>query len=219
MNPINKPYYEKNGIIIYNGDCLDIMKQMPSDSCELVLTDPPYPREFSITYDYLADECPRIMKHGASLLTIVGHYAIPEVCEKFKGKLKYRWTFCMNQFDGKHARMAMGIEVMWKPVLWYVKGAYPHGRGFIKDGLIIDGNGGQTKKHHKWEQDLSWALFFIEKLTSVNDLILDPFMGSGTTLIAAKRLGRRAVGIEISKEYCDIAVARIEHDSERSLTK
>jgi hypothetical protein len=53
------------------------------------------------------------MKYGASLMTIVGHYALETVMQYFSGRLKYRWMVCINQFEGKHARMAMGIEVMW----------------------------------------------------------------------------------------------------------
>ncbi len=152
------------------------------------------------------------MKHGASLLSIVGHFAIPEVCEKFKNKLKYRWCFCMNQFEGSHARMAMGIEVMWKPILWYVKGVYPQGRGFIRDGFMVSGKSGQVKKNHKWEQDVSWAKFFIEKLTNEGDVILDPYLGSGTTAIACKKLGRKCIGIEIEQKYLETAVRRLRQE-------
>lgn len=194
---------------IHYGDCLDIMPMIEDGSVDMVLTDPPYPREYSYTYKYLADECPRLMKRGASLLTIVGHYAIPEVCSYFNGKLKYRWCFCMNQFEGKHPRMAMGIEVMWKPILWYVKHAYPQGRGFIKDGFKVDGKGGQDKKYHKWEQDISWATFFIEKLTQKGDVILDPFMGSGTTAVAAINTERQFIGIEKDFDYWYMAMERI----------
>src|SRR3972149_1106894 len=196
--------------MIILGDCSELMKNISDNSVDLVLTDPPYLKEYLYTYDYLADECPRIMKKGASLLTIVGHYALPEVCKKFENKLKYRRMFCMNQFEGKHARMAMGIEVMWKPILWYVKDSYPMGRGFIRDGFIVSGKDGQTKKHHKWEQDPSWAEFFISKLTKEGDVVLDPFMGSGTVCLAAKKLNREYIGIEISEEYYKIAKERID---------
>ncbi len=185
------------------------MPKISDESIDLILTDPPYPREFMHCYDYLAEFSPRIMKKGASLLTLVGHYALEDVIEKFKGKLKYRWLFCMNQDKGKHARMAMGIDVCWKPILWYVKDAYPQGRGFIKDMVYITGTDGQNKKRHKWEQDISWAIFFIQKLTEPGDIVLDPFIGSGTTAVACIDTDRNFIGIEKEKEYVDIARNRI----------
>ena len=204
----NTPYYQDDSVTIYYADCHNILPTIPNESIDLVLTDPPYLKECLYTYDYLANDTPRLMVKGASLVTIVGHYAIPKVVAKFEGKLKWRWMFNMSQLVGSHARMAMGIEVTWKPCLWYVKDAYPQGRGFIRDSFVVDGRCGQIKEHHKWEQDTSWANFFISKLSQVNDTILDPFLGSGTTAYCAKKLGRKCIGIEIEEKYCEIAAKR-----------
>lgn len=208
--PKENRYFETDNGILYKGDAKDILQQLPSESIDLVLTDPPYLKKYLYTYDYLADYCPRLMKDGASLLTIVGHYAIPDIIKKFDRKLKYRWTFCMNQEEGNHPRMAMGIEVMWKPILWYVKRAYPNGRGFIKDMVKISKFDGVKKKYHKWQQSEQWADFFISKLTfTENDIVLDPYFGSGTVGVVAEKLNRRWIGIEIDIKYCEIAKQRI----------
>jgi DNA modification methylase len=194
---------------MYNLDFKDGIGLIEDETIDLVFTDPPYPKSYMYLYDYLADYCPRVMKHGASLLTIVPHYALEQVMDKFRGKLKYRWVICMNQFTGSHPRMAMGIEVMWKPILWYVKGSYPSGRGFLRDGIEIINTEGQTKPSgHKWEQSLDWCMYYIEKLTKEDDLVLDPYMGSGTVAVACKLLNRRFIGFEIDKEYYDIAITR-----------
>ena len=208
--PKENRFFETENGILYNGDCLDVMKEMPKESIDLILTDPPYLKKYLYTYEYLAIYGGALLKRGGSLITIVGHYAIPNIIKLFDGKLKYRWTFCMNQEKGSHPRMAMGIEVMWKPILWYVKESYPNGRGFIKDMLKIDAEDGINKKFHKWQQSQQWADFFISKLTfSQNDIVLDPFIGSGTTAIACEKLNRKWIGIEINRDYCEIVKERI----------
>lgn len=195
--------------IVY-GDCKKVMKRFPDESIDLIITDPPYLKEFLYTYEYLANECPRIMKRGASLLTILGHYAIPQVIKYFENKLKYRWLLCMNQFDGTHSRMAMGIEVMWKPVLWFVKDAYPQGRGFLRDGIKISGTEGQTKKLHKWQQDSSFYNYYIQKLSQENNIILDPYCGSGTTAEVCINLKRNFICIDNDIKSIKISRKRIE---------
>ena len=196
---------------IYCMDFKDGQKLIDDISIDLVFTDPPYLKEYLYTYQYLADYCPRVMKRGASLVCIVGHFALEQVISMFVGKLKYRWINCMNQFNGSHARMAMGIEVMWKPMLWYVKEAYPSGRGFLRDGIEITGKNGQNKESgHKWEQDETWATYYIEKLTKPGDVVLDPYMGSGTVADVCMKLGRKFIGFEVEQEYVNMANKRLE---------
>lgn len=65
---------------------------------------------------------------------------------------------------------------------------------------------------HPNEKPLALTRLFLELHSVESDLILDPFMGSGTTLVAAKQLGRRAIGIEIEERYCEIAVQRLSQE-------
>jgi len=175
------------------------------DSVDLILTDPPYAKKYFHTYEYLAEYAPRIMKHGASLVTIAPHYSLPAIINVFSDRLKYRWVMCMNQFDGRHARMAMGIEILWKPILWYVKGSYPQGRGFIADGFKVE----ETKRDHIWQQDEVWAEFFISKLTKEGDTVLDPYVGSGTVAAVAKRLKRNFIAFDIDSDAVETARQRV----------
>jgi len=62
---------------------------------------------------------------------------------------------------------------------------------------------------HPTQKPVELMRFFMRLHTDPADLILDPFMGSGTTLVAAKQLGRRAIGIEIEEKYCAVAVERL----------
>ena len=62
---------------------------------------------------------------------------------------------------------------------------------------------------HPTPKPVELPMFFIQLHSNINDVILDPFMGAGTTLRAAKNLGRKAIGIEIDEKYCEMAVKRV----------
>lgn len=96
----------------------------------------------------------------------------------------------------------------WEPVLFY---------GKQKHRLIHDVWNGLTSNSrntdtgdHPCPKHLPFITRLVEQFTDPGDLILDLFMGVGTTLVAAKSLGRRAIGIEINPKYCDVAVERLQ---------
>lgn len=203
---MTKPDWERGGITLYLGDCLEVLPTLAARSVDAVVTDPPYLTEFLHLYGETAALLPRLLSDGGSLLAVVPHFALPRVLADVGKHLKYRWTLCMWQADGAHPRMAMGIEVLWKPVVWWVNRAWPQGRGFIRDGFanVHDGKG-----LHKWQQGLTWAEHCLH-VTRHQPTVCDPFMGSGTTGVACVQTGRKFIGIEKEPKYFDIAVKRIE---------
>lgn len=202
------PYYNENGITIYCGDCLDVMPKLDV-TFDAVITDPPYEKEYNHLYDSLGIISKQSLRIGGSLLSLCGHSQLPYAMESLGKHLKYRWVINLY-LPSSWCRMAMGIMVTWKPILWYVNTKLSPNRNVIDScrGLKPSKDTG-----HPWQQDLAYALYGITNLTDINDIILDPFMGSGTTLVAAQNEGRRAVGIEISEEYCQIAVERLRQKS------
>ena len=108
---------------------------------------------------------------------------------------------CMWQKSGPHPRMAMGIEVLWKPLGWWVKGSWPRGRGFVVDGFENDP---KFKPKFNWEQSETWAEYCVKKFTKEGDLIIDPMCGSGTIPYICKMNNRNFIGVEIDeKRYLD----------------
>ena len=125
-------------ILLHECDYQDLAGMIAPDGIDLIYTDPPYARKQAVPcYQMLAEYSPEHLRRGGSLITITPHYLLPEVFEIMKDSLKFRWQYIMDQSAGSHPRMAMGIEVMYKPVLHFVKQAYPMGRGFVKDMVTI----------------------------------------------------------------------------------
>lgn len=192
-----------DNVVLHCGNFGDI----PLPQVNLIYTDPPYKREQAVPcYEDLSDRAPSLLPHGGSLITIVPHYLLPECIEILTPRLKYRWQYIMDQSQGSHPRMAMGIEVMYKPMLHFVKGAYPSGRGFLKDMITIPE---PQKDMHKWQQHEAWVEYYLLKLTEEGDTVLDPFMGTGTVGVIAKRHGRKFIGIDNDPEVFQQAQERI----------
>jgi len=184
---------------------------------DLFFTDPPYDKKSLHLYEELGFTAHRLLKEGGSLITFVGTYDIPKILELVqKNGLKYWWVICVKH-TGAHAHMMQKrVFVYWKPMLWFVKGKD------IMEGLeslpdFVESKP-PDKTLHKWEQSTVEAEHVINKLTiGENQIVLDPFMGSGTTGIATLHLKRKFIGIEKDPEKFEIAKRRLENESMQTL--
>lgn len=186
------------------GDAVEIMSTIANNSIDLIMTDPPYPKEFEHLYTEMAREAGRILRIGGSLVTLCGHHQLARILPAMTQYLKYRWIIKLDH-NGHHARMRMGIMVTWKPMLWFVNQKLSPRRNVIDTAE----SRGRSKINHPWEQSIDYALWGIENLTDDYDTVLDPFMGSGTTGIVCVSLGRNFIGIDIDQRYVDVAARRI----------
>lgn len=197
-----QPYYDDGQITIYHGDFREVM---PALSPTVVMTDPPYPREFVPLYEDLARISSDVLPEGGSVFAMSGQSYLPDLMQLMSRHLQYHWTVAYNT-PGAEASQIWPRQVItyWKPVLWYTNG--PRKGRWVSDAVTSPGN---DKNHHHWGQSAGGMRVLIDRYTLPDDVIADPFMGSGTTLRAAKDLGRRAIGIEIEERYCEIAVKRL----------
>ena len=200
-----KQYYQDSYATIYHGDCLDIMPQLePVDS---IVVDPPYPIEFIPKYKAWFTACDMILKEGGTFFGMFGQYKLPEVFKSFPDNWEYLWCGCFEQRQMATSIWPRGISSAWKPLLIYGKGfkrftPWKYDTITAKQGYI------KPKYGHKWGQDEFQFMTLIDRF-EITGILCDPLMGKGTTLVAAKQLRRKAIGIEIEERYCEIAVKRL----------
>lgn len=206
-------YRGEDGIVL-NGDASSVLPDLPADSIDLVFTDPDWEKGKTVWYEVLARCCPRLMKDGAALITEVPQKFFPimmvfHLWATPQG-LTHRWTYHWDYCEGRHRRLRMGIEATWKPLLCYVKHKWPR-RGFVRDGFKTAPALGH-KKRHKWGKDFGGYCYYIEKHTDPGDIVLDPYVGGGTTAMACRKLGRRFVCIDISGKLCESIAKELKSD-------
>lgn len=217
------PYYDHAGITIFHGDCREILPQL--EPVDLVLTDPPY----GIGYDRIANSVGgKRSINGAAwktdhdttgwddeavpdglLQTVIdfGNRAIVWGGNYYSLPPSRCWLFWDKMNDGK--TFADG-ELAWTNLSGSVR-RLQH----LWDGMLQQKMGDKKESRlHPTQKPLSvirWCMTVADKTATANT-ILDPFMGSGTTLRAAKDLGRKAIGIEIEEKYCEIAANRLRQE-------
>lgn len=198
-----KPYYEHAGITIYHGDCRDVMPHVDADA---VVTDPPYGIGFGYaSYDDTRDAWYRLMDDTVPVMRAKARFVAMPACDRYSMAWWYTnhapdWMVCWYKGSPGH-RSPIGFND-WEPILvWGVPPKPMHDHFQTPCGF--DDNG------HPCPKPIEWASWLVARACDEGGTILDPFMGSGTTLVSAKNLGRSAIGIEIEERYCEIAAKRL----------
>lgn len=202
-----EPYYQDEAVTIYHGDCRDVLPSL--SEVDLVLSDPPYGIDYvhsgggkgkhsvrlcePVAGDTLPFDPSPFLHYPDVILWGATHYA---------SRLPHGRSLVWDKLAGLEAFDSFSdVEIAWRK-----------GRGkdrifrYLWKGICQQGE--KLPRVHptqKPEALMRWCL----SLAPEAQLVLDPFMGSGTTLRAAKDLGRKAIGIEIEERYCEIAAKRM----------
>ena len=122
------------------------------------------------------------------------HTWLPEAMAQMTGFRPYRWTACYLTEGNGYVSHPRRVQSNWKPILVYGGGP--------RFGDVFRSNGdGEGKERHPWGQDYGAFTDIIERLTAPGAKVVDPFAGGGTTLFAAKALGRHAIGCDIDPAF------------------
>ena len=227
-----KSYYQDNAVTIYHGDCREILPQL--EPVDLVLTDPPY--NIGKFYGELTNDKKPMTEYLAWFREIFS--AI--FCRLADGSYFYCFHSDKGVYDVKPLLESIGFTYIQTLIWWGRNGysmqlhrnswSYRHepilfmekGKaGYLQAGIaeqwytsVLEVPRPQSNfaegRCHPTEKPAKLLRMIIDR--TPGNIILDPLMGSGTTLRAAKDLGRRAIGIEIEEKYCEIATKRMQQE-------
>ena len=208
-----EPYYSEDGITLYNARCEDVLPQL-NERWNLVLTDPPYGIELDTDYSkkgrntnqYEAVAGDGFGETDLSWLTKLGCTTV------LWGAHNYYWHLptmrnpgwvCWDKRCNEDADRAFGapFELAWVNIPRFFR-IYR-----VQHGGFVNADGG--KRFHPTQKPVKLMAKIMNELSEKGGMVFDPYAGSGSTLIAAKQLNRKAVGIEISEKYCEITVNRL----------
>lgn len=211
--------FKDKDYILYQGDCLEIMKTFPDNSIDCVVTDPPYgigeangknisrgllARPKNYGYSEWDNEIPTIdyfvnmISCSKNQIIFGGNYFVD-----YLHNSSY-WIVWDKEINGDFA----DCELAWTSFKSAVKKIKYRWNGMLQENM--------RNKEFRWhptQKPIGVMTWIIKKYTEENDIILDPFMGSGTTGVAAMRLGRKFIGIELEPKYYKIAKHRIEQEA------
>lgn len=208
---------------IIHGDSLDILRGFPDNSVDFIATDPPYLMEWQSNrrkekYDIIANdknddwlipvftEMYRVMKPDSLCLTF---YGWPEA-DKFVSTFKEVGFTLKSHIVWVKNSIGLGWFTRGQHEVAYLlaKGSPLKPENAISDVIQAAGTGNEL---HPTQKPVSLMAKIIRCYTKEGDIVLDPFAGSCTTLMAAKQMGRKYIGIEINEDFCTQGKERVEN--------
>lgn len=214
------PYYDHGGITIYHGDCREIIPSLWQSGVDLLIADPPYGVNYIVAPQVVGRGHRRILMGGKppvfgddkpfdpSHLTLFKR-AILFGANHYSDKLPVSggWIVWDKTGGGRGPRNSFAdVELAWSNLR-----KTPTIKHHLWKGLVRDSEAGDTVLHPT-QKPVALMAWLINEYTQPGQLILDPYMGSGPVLVAAKMSARRAIGIEIEERYCEIAAKRLQQE-------
>lgn len=171
------------------------------NSVSLIITDPLYHEKDIQLYDDLAVHASRVLRDGGSLLCYAGHFAIGKIISMVEARgLKFQWPMAIIHGGPTAAIFGRKVLVGYMPMLWFVKGKYEG--EMVRDVIYSKFPG---KEVHEWAKSTVESDYFIKYMTIENEIVYDPFMGSGTFGVSAVKQNRQFIGCEINPEHFENA--------------
>lgn len=230
------PYYSDDTVTLYHGKCEDVLPTLPRDSVDMILVDPPYGQDYKSnrggSHERIAGDD--------------GSFDLPAVLNLACRTLRRgRHAYIFGPNDLADTPLAAAVELVWdkqivgtgdlslpwakswEPITFAVyepsKANREKGYGGLaarmRQGSVLRvprTNGAGTKRHPT-EKPVLLLRQLIESSSCWGETVLDFTAGVGSTLVAAKLEGRKAIGIELDERYCEIAARRVSDDREVDL--
>ena len=207
------PYYEDEFVTLYHGDCREITAWLEAD---VLVTDPPYGYEHASNRDgpfkgkWIAND--HDLSERDDMLALwfdhAGRIGRPALVFGSWRMPKPIGTHTVLTWDKGLASGMGDLSIPWKP---NTEEVYVIGKGFVgsRDSSVLTGSvvtWASKGREHPNMKPVGLMQRLIDKTVGI---VADPFAGSGTTLVAAKQLGRRAIGVELDERYCEIAARHL----------
>lgn len=224
------PYYEDDLVTLYHGDARDAMDVLGPSSVDLLLTDPPYGMAFQS--GWTATKSAAIRNDGVRQGIRVVRQVLAEIAPSFTPEMHAlvfcHWESWPDFYDGLAGLFTIRNALIWSKggggmgdlrheyakdyeVILY--GERSRGRELAgkRTGAVISGHKRvpPSQRVVPFQKPTSLLVELVERHTTAGQLVLDPFAGSGSTLVAAKQAGRRSIGFEVVEESCRAAAARL----------
>ncbi|NVN97256.1 hypothetical protein HXX01_03445 [Candidatus Nomurabacteria bacterium] len=194
-------------IDIRQGDFTKVLADIPDNSIDLILTDPPYPYQYIECWSELARFAQDKLKDGGFMIAYSGHIHLPEVINRVLNEgLKWYWIgVCYHNGYNLSQVHEVNVFAKHKPILFFYKGNKVKPNNWFND--VFESNNEETKDFHEWGQSVDVFDKIIKIFEPKN--VVDPFLGGGTTGIACLMNNVKFIGAEIDEDSFNISKKRI----------
>jgi 16S rRNA G966 N2-methylase RsmD len=196
---LDKPF------VLHCCDIRDAYQVVPAESVDLIITDPPYGRDYLPLYEELSKFASHALKDGGVCLVMTGQSYLPEVLSLLTKHLNYVWMLAYYLQPPAPFIKHRNIANNWKPIVYLAKGQPFVGQ--VNDVIISKE---PEKRDHEWQQNLEAFTELVRRFARPKMVICDPFCGTGTTGVAALLNGCRFVGLDADREVLEVARKRLE---------